>query len=311
MTFLLITALALVSAALAVSYITFRIAFYSPVKNRKSAEYYVGSEPKDDNERTIRGLTSELLERECESVEITSFDGLKLHGKYYYVSSTAPVEIAFHGYRSAAQRDFCGGSKISLNNGINLLLVEQRSHGQSAKKVITFGIKERYDCLCWANYAARRFGKETKIILSGVSMGAATVLMASNLALPENVCGIIADCPYSSPKEIIKKTCRDRGYPADVIYPFIKLGARIFGGFRLEESSPIKAVRDTEIPVLIIHGEADDFVPCSMGKRIYDACKSEKYLFTVPEASHAMSYIVDSDGYEKCVKTFFERILNK
>jgi fermentation-respiration switch protein FrsA (DUF1100 family) len=193
--------------------------------------------------------------------------------------------------------------------GHNTLLVDQRAHGKSGGKSITFGIKERYDCLDWINYVSDRFGPDTKIILSGLSMGGATVLMASELDLPKNVVGIMADCPYSSPKEIIKQECKKMKLPPNIAYPFVRLGAIIFGKFDPSASTAKDAVSKAKIPILIIHGENDDFVPCSMSRDIYNACVSDKTLVTIPKASHGISYIIDRPLYEKNVSEFLGKIL--
>ena len=140
-------------------------------------------------------------------------------------------------------------------------------------------------------------------------MGAATVLMASGLELPENVKGIIADCPYSSPEEIIKKECGKMGLPPKLAYPFVRLGAMIFGGFDPSSATAKDAVKAAKVPILIIHGEADDFVPCSMSREIIDACASDKTLITIPLAGHGVSYIVDRPLYEKSVEEFLKKIL--
>ena len=209
-------------------------------------------------------------------------------------------------------RDYCGGCFISKQNGISSIIVDQRSHGNSEGNAITFGIKERYDVVSWVDFVLSRFGSDTKIILSGVSMGAATVLMASELNLPENVVCILADCPYSSPSEIIKKVAKDRGFSAKVIYPFIKLSARLFAGINLEESSPIEAVKNTDIPILIVHGDDDRYVPYEMGKAVFDACSSDtKKMLTVKKAGHAISYFLDTENYTKTVSDFVEDAINE
>ena len=248
----------------------------------------------------------QLKEITAEDVFINSFDGLKLHGRYYHVKDGAPLDIQFHGYNGNAMRDFCGGNKISRESGHNSLLIDQRAHGMSRGKTISFGINERKDCLSWVRYAVERFGEDTEIVLSGVSMGAATVLMASDLGLPKNVKAIVADCGYSSPKAIINKVMRDSGLPDKLMYPFVWLGAMVFGKFNLTESSAVSAVSESDVPILIIHGGADDFVPCYMAEEIYKACRSEKKLLIVPGAGHGMSYLVDKDLYEKTVKDFIK-----
>ena len=149
---------------------------------------------------------------------------------------------------------------MAWNSGYNLLLIEQRALGGSEGRTITFGIKEKYDCLSWINYAIERFGKDVKIILGGVSMGAATVLMASALDLPKNVKCISADCGYTSPEAIIRKVCReDMGIPDWLGFPFVRLGARIYGGFSILDGGAIEAVKQAKVPLMIMHGDEDDF----------------------------------------------------
>lgn len=249
-------------------------------------------------------LINDLLSREYEEVHITSSDSKKLFGRYYHVRDGAPLQIQFHGYRGSGLRDFCGGCKLARDAGHNMLLVDQRAHGKSEGRAITFGVKERYDCLCWINYARERFGKDTPIILSGVSMGGTTVLMASGLDLPENVKAIIADCPYSSPEAIIRKVCRDRGFPDKLVYPLIRLSALLFAGFDPNSFSAVQAVTKSRVPILIMHGEDDLFVPCDMSREIFDACTSAKMRLTVPGAGHGLSYIVDREKYTSTLTKF-------
>ena len=236
---------------------------------------------------------------------IKSFDGLTLHGNFYEYAPGAPIELMFHGYRGTAERDLSGGVQRCFRVGRSALVVDQRCSGKSGGRVITFGIKEHRDCLSWVDFMVRRFGPNVKIILTGISMGGATVLTSSGCDLPENVIGILADCSYSSPKEIICKVIRDMGLPPKIFYPFTKLSARIFGGFDLEETSPLEAVKRCRVPVIFFHGESDDFVPCRMSREVYDACASGKKLVTIPGAGHGLSYAVDPDTYLNSLREFF------
>ena len=144
-----------------------------------------------------------------------------------------------------------------------------------------------------------------KIILTGISMGASTVVMAAGHELPDNVIGVLADCGFSSAKDIIKVVIKQMGLPPEPCYPFVKLGARLFGGFDLEEYSPMDALKTATKPVIFFHGEADDFVPCYMSEKMYDACMSRKQLVKVPGAGHGLSFPVDQEGYLKEAKAFF------
>lgn len=237
-----------------------------------------------------------------EDAEITSFDGLTLRGKYYEYKKGAPIELLMPGYRGTAERDLSGGVQRCFSLGHNAFLVDQRAGGLSDGSVITFGIKERYDCQSWTRYLVDRFGGDVPIILTGISMGAATVMMTTALDLPPNVVGVLADCGYTSPKAIIKKVIRQIGLPASLGYFFVRLGALIYGGFDLEAASPVEAMKTCRIPVLFIHGEADDYVPCEMSRENYAACAAPKHLLTVPGAGHGLSYPVMPTAYVRAMR---------
>ena len=258
----------------------------------------------------IEKCVSDMLNRPFESVTITTFDGKKLYARYYHVADGAPLQIQFHGYKSSAVLDFCGGSLYAGKIGHNALVVDQRSHGKSEGNSITFGVLERKDVLSWISYARSRFGDDVRIILAGLSMGAATVLMATDQPLPANVVGVMADCPYSSPEAIIKKVCHvEMRLPVKPLYPFIKLGARLFAGFDLEESSAVTAVKNTPVPILILHGTGDRFVPCDMSREIHAANPEMITLVTIPEAGHGLCYMTEPKMYEDAMQEFFKKIL--
>ena len=242
--------------------------------------------------------TKKIRSMPHEDMEITSFDGLKLRAKYYEYEAGAPIEILFHGYKGYAERDLSGGVERCFRLGRNVILVDQRASGRSDGHVITFGIREYRDCHSWVRYAIERFGEDVKLIIGGVSMGAATVMMAAGEPLPKNVIGVLADCGYTSPKEIICKVVKDMRLPPRVFYPFIKLGARIFGRFDLEQTSPIEAMRKCTLPIAFVHGDTDDFVPYSMSVRLCDECAAEKKtLITIKGAGHGLAFPADRDGY--------------
>lgn len=257
----------------------------------------------------ITECVNAVLEVLFEEVSITSRDGLKLYGKYYHKNDGAPIIVFFHGYRCCAIRDGNGIFLFSRKKGFNVLLVDQRAHGKSEGKTITFGVRERFDCLEWVEYLVKRFGNEQKIVLTGLSMGAATVLMAADVGLPENVKGIIADCGYSSPSGILKTVMKDLRFPVKLTYWLAKLGARIYGGFDVEEASAVAALQNTEIPILLIHGDDDRFVPCSMSTECCNVGKGEVELVLIKGAGHGMSHCVDADKYEDAVSRFWQRVL--
>lgn len=237
---------------------------------------------------------------------IKSFDGLLLSAKYYEHFKKAPIEIMFHGYRGSSERDLSTGVKRAALCGHNVLLVDQRASGDSQGHTISFGINEHKDCLRWIAFVIKKFGVNTKIILTGISMGAATIMMTSNSKLPKNVIGLIADCGYTSPKEIIKKVIKDMKLFPNLLYPFVYLSARVFGNFKLNETSPIECIRNTTLPIIFFHGTIDSFVPHEMSKTLFNECNSKKDIFIVENAEHGISYLVEPDKYINYIKEFFK-----
>ena len=297
----------LLAAVLGGAYYCYRVAFYAPPRKPlaegefdfpEGAIYEVYHEKMKKWILDMRALPQE-------DVEITSFDGLKLRGKYFELTPDAPVEIMFHGYRGNSERDMPGGVQRAFKSGHSALIVDQRCSGRSEGKVITFGILEHRDCLAWVDFAVKKFGPDVKLILTGISMGAATVVMAAGQELPDNVIGVLADCGYNSAKDIMIEVQKQMGYPPVITYPLTRLAARLFGGFDLEETSPEEAVKNCKVPVIFYHGDTDDFVPCWMSKRVYDACPTRKALITIPGAGHGLAYAVDPQKYLATLREFF------
>ncbi len=290
------------------SFVCFRMAFYFSKKDKIPTEEY--PIPPGKNYEPFRelmtGWIKEVRAMKHEEICITSFDHLKLYGKYYEYAPDAPMELMFHGYRGNTERDLCGAVQRCFELGHSAFLVDQRACGKSDGSVITFGVNESRDCMSWLEYITKRFGNEKKVFLTGISMGAATVMIASGYPLPENVVGILADCGYTSAKDIIKKVMKDRNIDPR-LYPLARIGAFLFGRFGLESRSPQKSLKNCTKPILFFHGEADDFVPCEMSVKNFETCSSpKKKLVTVPDAAHGLSYVIQPEMYLETLKEFFE-----
>ncbi len=248
----------------------------------------------DESRKSVNNLN-------YEEVNIISHDKIPLYGRFYNRNSDITV-ICFHGYHSNLINDFCTAIEYLLSLGFNVLTVSQRCHGKSGGKYLTFGVKERFDCLDWCNYVIERLGKDTKIILDGVSMGATTVTMAADksIGLPENVKLVIADSGFSSPYDIISDVVKKQYHIAPkpvltLMRPIIKL----FCDFDIKGASSVDAVKNTKIPIFFAHGKADDFVPYRMGVEISNACVSDHLLFSAENAGHGLSFVVDPENYKK------------
>ncbi len=131
---------------------------------------------------------AEMLERKPhKQVEIEAQDGIKLIGHWFGKDDAVRVIIAMHGWRSTWSSDFGAIADFWFENHCSVLFVEQRGQGESGGRYMGFGMLERYDCMEWINWVNARMRQALPIYLASVSMGATTVLMASELDLPDNV----------------------------------------------------------------------------------------------------------------------------
>ena len=295
------------AAGLGAAYGIYHLAFYQQPKPKMptAEEWAQGSRFLPQ----IRENVEFVDKLPCNTVHITADDGTLLSARYCHEADDAPIAIIMHGYRATAMRDTMGLIVLCKKLGFNLLMPDQRAHGQSGGHSITMGAQERYDVRAWAYWASVRSGGKSSIFLMGVSMGAATVLLASGLDLPESVHGIIADCGYSSIRDICR-ICLPKYLPYVPVgpgYAVGKAGAELFAHFDPDTVDCRKAVAHTKVPILFIHGSADDFVPCSMSRENYAACASEKELLIIPGATHAMCYYYDTPAYSKAVTDFLKK----
>ena len=293
----------------AATYLVYRIIFFASNKAKKITFAFPKGEQYEFYREPLELAVEKMKNRPFEEVFITAKDGTPLFGRYYHFKDGAPVHILIHGWRGFAVLDCSGGTALAEKIGHNAIVIDQRANGRSGGHCISFGVREKEDCACWIQYVTDRFGKDTTIILSGISMGAATVLMASGMELPSNVKCILADCPFSSAEDIIKEVCSVIKAPQNLIYGIAKLGARIFGHFDLAESNALKAVAKAKLPILILHGEDDRFVPCHMGKTLHATNPEWVTLATFPDAGHGLSYMTAPEEYEKAVISFLEKHL--
>ena len=300
--------LAIVFVVLATALVCFLKIFYSPHKKWPEYPVPMGEIYKPHHEQMIKWIKEARALPHTE-VSIRSFDGLKLCGTYYEFQKGAPIDILFHGYHGSAEQDLSGGVYRCQRLGHNVLIVDHRAAGKSEGRVVTFGINESRDALAWVHYVIENIDPSAKILLGGISMGAATVMMTSAMDLPVNVVGTVADCGYTSAKDIIKKVIREMHLPDNLLYPFVRLGARLFGGFDPDENSPIASMPNCRVPVIFFHGDTDAFVPQSMSEENFAACTAPKHLVITSGAGHGLCFPVDVDTYVREIETFFEPYL--
>ena len=238
---------------------------------------------------------------------VTSNDGLQLAAKFFLYSNSNKIVILFHGYRSIAENDFSIYFKWFYEQGYHILLVDQRAHGKSDGKYITFGTMERYDCVKWCEYVVNHFENINEIILCGMSMGATTVLLASGLRLPYQVKGIVADSGFTSPKEIIAKIASSQyGVDITVLLPLLNILCKRKAKFMIGECNVAEAMEKNSLPILFIHGLSDDFVPSKMTKQNFEACHSRKELVLVDYVTHGFACVYDKEKVHSALQQFLQ-----
>ena len=269
-------------------------------------EHAISNTPYKEFYSQIVAADKWLKDEGCFDVFIDAIDGIRLHGLWVSAEHAKGTVILFHGYRSTYLVDSSMALEFFHSAGYNLLIPDQRAHGKSGGKYITFGVKESEDVLQWIGFHNRTFGNKP-IILSGLSMGASTVLYVADRDLPPNVKGIIADCGFTSPKAILCDVYRKVIHLPPVLSMWaVELFTRFFAGFSISQKDTTKVLANSKVPVLMIHGRSDTFVPCKMTEEGFNACTSNKKLLIVDGADHGVSFIHDREGYTKAVVSFLQ-----
>ena len=245
-----------------------------------------------------------LQDHDAKDIYMTNREGLILHGLWVPAENPRGTILLAHGYRSSMLVDFGMVLEFYHTMGMNLLLPEQRCHGKSQGKFITFGVKESRDMEDWIAYHNQTFGA-CPVILSGLSMGASTILYLADKELPGNVRGIIADCGFTTPKEILSKVFYETVHLPPQLFIWITgVFSRCLARFSLDEEDTRTSLRHGKLPVFMIHGTGDDFVPCKMTQEAYDACTSKKYLLLAENAGHGVSFLYEKDRYIDLLQQF-------
>lgn len=249
-----------------------------------------------------------------EDLYLTSFDGLRLHARFYKNGDGRRTLLLSHGFRSSGRGDFAAVLPLYYETlGCSLLVLDHRAHGESEGRYITYGIRERFDVRDWARYLTDRTGGDVQIVLDGISMGATAVLMACGTELPDTVTGVIADCGFTSPWDIFSHILHSTFHLGD--FPILYLVghmARRRAHFGFREATTVRAMENWTKPALFIHGTADDFVPPAMTEAAYAACPAaDKTLILVEGAMHGCSYLRDRARCESALRQFFAKVLEK
>ncbi len=293
---------------LLISYALYRYALVRPRPRKKQkppAKKWLPHMPRiHEGEAFLDALPSE-------QVQIFAQDGTPLHAVFY--PSQRPeqgkVVLAIHGHKTDGKTNFSVFAKFFYQMGYALLIPDNRAHGNSGGKVIGFGWLDHKDCLLWMQYLRQRMGEPCKILLHGVSMGAATVLMAAG-ERPEKLQGVIADCGFTSALEEFRHVLHEYYHlPAIPFLPIASAICKLRAGYTFAQCSAREQLKKARVPILFIHGQRDRFVPTWMSEEMYRGYAGPKQLFLAPTADHATAYFLHQQEYEAAVRSFLARFL--
>lgn len=239
-----------------------------------------------------------------QDIFVTSKDNLRLHGvKFLANTSSHTYAIIVHGYSSSCQNVFDLAQHYQTR-GYNVVTPDLRACGESEGTYIGMGWLDKDDILIWSSLILDK-DPEAKIVLHGVSMGAATVMMLSGEALPKNVVAIIEDCGYTRVGEVFSSELKLRfNLPPFPIINFASLVAKLRAGYSFEEASSLEQIKKASTPILFIHGSLDDFIPVEMCQRLYDAANCKKEKLIIDGARHNQSRFLQPDEYYQAVFNF-------
>jgi fermentation-respiration switch protein FrsA (DUF1100 family) len=217
--------------------------------------------------------------------------------------------ILVHGYSSSAKAMSTYARYYYDKLNASILMIDLRAHGLSGGSKIGFGYNDRLDLPLWMSQLRMHLPKQIPIVLHGVSMGASTILYTLADGI-ENVSAVISDSAYIDLKPIFKRQIQMiYKLPTQGVMSLVSLLMRINNGFFLHQTQVLRNL-NTTLPILIMHGELDRFVPVEMAQQLFQHYKGDKTLYIAPNALHAMTYAIDRDRYEKTIALFLKRHLH-
>ena len=250
-----------------------------------------------DSLRTARALQDTLIRSER---------GERLHAFYVRAAQpTGKTAVIVHGYTDNAVRMLPIGYLYSRQLGCNILLPDLHAHGESEGEAVRMGWLDRLDVLRWMDTANELFGDSTRMVVHGISMGAATTMMVSGETLPAYVKCFVEDCGYTSVWDEFSGELKNQfGLPT---FPLLDVTSWLCGlryNWTFREASALEQVKKCTLPMFFIHGDKDDFVPTWMVHPLYEAKPAPKELWLVPGAAHAVSYKENKVEYTRRVRDF-------
>ena len=233
---------------------------------------------------------------------VSGYEGYELHVSYYPADTPSDKYVIIsHGYTDNRFGNL-KYMRLYLPLGYNIIIYDLRGHGENAPAATTYGIREAVDLMHVIDDTVNRYNPGV-LGLHGESLGAATTVTCLKYLPPVDFA--VADCPFADIKNVLKKGLKDSPF-SPVIIALGSFGAQLKYHVSFSDMTPVDAVTENKIPLLLMHGTADDFIVPENSQRIYDATKGPKKICFIENAGHAASVIVDLDKYNETLKGFLQ-----
>lgn len=239
-------------------------------------------------------------------VSITN-EGLNLCGKFTDNGSEQTVLILcgraeglFYSYYYADPYD---------RAGYNILVVDQRAHGESDGIYSGLGIHEARDAIAWIRFLKEHCHTES-VVLHGICIGAAcAVCVASSLDCPKELKGIVTDGLYDSFHHVFKQRMRTMKKPEIPVLYEIEYQIRKHIGVNVRKDTPISMMPNVRVPVLMFHSKEDISSLPKYTEPLFDACASErKKLVWMPVGAHSHVRYRNTEQYDLEIANFLRAL---
>lgn len=242
-----------------------------------------------------------------EEVYIKGYKNKKAHGTLIKSKTNSKKVIIFaHGWKSNGLNDYICGATFLHRHDYNVLVIDQYAHNESEGKYISFGMYDKFNVLKWVDYINEYFQKDCEIYLMGVSMGSSTVLWLASRTM-ENVHGIIGDSGYYNGYELAKYfIAKNISFVPNLVAFMTRIVCKIFAGFDIKKCDLKEALTHSKYPILLFHGDKDDFVPIEHTVNAYNDCTSKKEIVIFEGSNHIIASLMHQEKYENHVIKFIE-----
>ena len=194
---------------------------------------------------------------------------------------------------------------LYLELGFNCIIYDLRGHGLNEPTCTTYGLLEGADLACLVRDTRERYPDLTQLGLHGESLGGATTICALGHA-PE-VDFAVSDCAFADIDSVLRKGYRDAGAPVFLV-DVADVAAKLRFHYSLKDMRPIDALADNHVPVLFIHGLADELIVVQNARDLYAATAGPRELLLVEGAGHAQSIFTDPEAYKEHVAAFVQMV---